>query len=86
MVLPAGRQELRVPVVGHVHGRRVPVRVAGVQDRVQGVQEAHRQPALQQRPTDAPVLLARAAARERSAAAQVREAASHHRAVASAPP
>lgn len=53
-----GRQELRVPAVGHVHGRRVPGRVAGVQCGVPGVQQEARE----RRSNDAPVFLARAAA------------------------
>lgn len=79
----AGLQELRVPVVGRVHHRRVPVRVSGVQDSVRGVQET-RWPVRSR--SNAPVFLAgtaAAAVRERLAAAQVRETSSHHRAVAS---
>lgn len=78
----AGRQKLRVPVVGHFHGRRVPVRVAGVQDCVPGVQQQEAERPVERRP-NAPVLFASAAARQRRQPAQVRETSGHHRPVTS---
>lgn len=75
-----GRQELRVPAVRHVHGVRVPVRVAGVQ----GVQEVRircRRPSGHRARPDAPVFPARSADRERHATAQIRQAPSHDSAV-----
>lgn len=79
----AGRQGLRVPAVRRPHGRRVPVRAAGVPGRVPRVQETDGPAPRRRRPrrADAPVLPAGAAARQRRAAAQVRQAAGHHGAV-----
>lgn len=64
VVRGAGRQKLRVPVVGHFHGHRVHVRVAGVQDCVPGVQQQEADWPLERRP-NAPVLFASAVARQR---------------------
>lgn len=82
VVRGAGRQKLRVPVVGHFYGRRISVRVAGVQDCVPGVQQQEADRPVERRP-NAPVLFASAAARQRRQPAQVRETSGHHRPVTS---
>lgn len=61
VVRGAGCQKLRILVIGHFHGRRVPVRVAGVQDCVPGVQQQEADRSVERRP-NAPVLFASAAA------------------------